>query len=145
MKLMPGAADVARLLDSLGIPRGLITRNVLSSVSHFHSTTFQERPFAPALARCFKPYKPAPDGLLHICKSWGIDPQRVVMVGDSPKDDIVCGNRAGAVTVLFDSEHQHLLEDLPTEQQPTFHVSSMHEMMDMLLNRCQLVGKCEVV
>jgi hypothetical protein len=40
--------------------------------------------------------------LLHICRTWGAPPSRVIMVGDSVKDDIVCGNRAGAVTVLVD-------------------------------------------
>ena len=29
--------------------------------------------------------------------------ERVIMVGDSAKDDVVSGNRAGAVTVLLDS------------------------------------------
>lgn len=29
------------------------------------------------------------------------------MVGDSAKDDVVCGNRAGAVTVLLDSEGRY--------------------------------------
>ena len=93
MKLMPGTQEIAEALDALGVPRGLITRNVQSSVAHFHATVFSPPPFNPALARCFTPYKPAPDSLLHICSTWGIEPAHVVMIGDSAKDDIVCGNR----------------------------------------------------
>ena len=93
MKLMPGTQEIAEALDALGVPRGLITRNVQSSVAHFHATVFSPPPFNPALARCFTPYKPAPDSLQHICSTWGIEPAHVVMIGDSAKDDIVCGNR----------------------------------------------------
>jgi histidinol phosphatase-like enzyme len=53
------------------------------------------------------PYKPSPIALQHICESWGIQPSEVIMVGDSAKDDIVCGNCAGAVTVLLDSEGRY--------------------------------------
>lgn len=53
------------------------------------------------------PYKPSPEALIHICDTWGIPPSSVIMVGDSAKDDVVCGNRAGAVTVLLDSEGRY--------------------------------------
>jgi histidinol phosphatase-like enzyme len=53
------------------------------------------------------PYKPSPEALIHICDTWGIPPASVIMVGDSAKDDIVCGNRAGGVTVLLDSEGRY--------------------------------------
>merc|ERR1719377_418986 len=36
MQLQPGVAEVCRWLDSEGIPRGLLTRNVMKSVEHLH-------------------------------------------------------------------------------------------------------------
>ena len=34
---MPGAAELCGWLDSRGVPRGLLTRNVRASVEHFHA------------------------------------------------------------------------------------------------------------
>jgi HAD superfamily hydrolase (TIGR01549 family) len=140
MKLMPGTAEMARALDERSISRGLITRNVSTSVQHFHDHVFPHPPLNPALARTFTPYKPAPDALLHICKHWGIQPSNVVMVGDSPKDDIVCGNRAGAHTILIDFKREHRIEELPVEHKPTFHVFSMEEVANVLQSECELVA-----
>lgn len=111
MKRMPGAEELGKFFDDTGLPRGLVTRNVQTSVAHFHAVAWPLPPFAPALARDFKPYKPAPDALLHICERWGVHPSEIVMVGDSPKDDIVSGNRAGAVTVLLDTEGKWTMEE----------------------------------
>jgi HAD superfamily hydrolase (TIGR01549 family) len=103
MRQMLGAEELGAFFDARGMPRGLVTRNVATSVAHFHRHAWGLPPFHPALARDFKPYKPAPDALLHICAQWGVHPSEVVMIGDSAKDDIVSGNRAGAVTVLLDT------------------------------------------
>lgn len=44
--------------------------------------------FFPALSREFRPYKPDPSPLLHICTTWEVQPNEVMMVGDSLKDDV---------------------------------------------------------
>lgn len=44
--------------------------------------------FFPALSREFLPYKPDPAPLLHICSLWGVQPNEVIMIGDSLKDDV---------------------------------------------------------
>lgn len=44
--------------------------------------------FTPALSREFRPYKPDPAPLLHICSTWGLPPNEVMMIGDSLKDDV---------------------------------------------------------
>jgi HAD superfamily hydrolase (TIGR01549 family) len=138
MKVMPGAEEMARFLDSHGVPRGLITRNVKESVAHFHTSVFPHKPFNPALARCFTPPKPSPASLLHICSHWGIEPHEVVMVGDSPADDIACGNAAGATTILIDYERRYDTAALPAPHQPMHHVHSMHEVRDVLQQQCRL-------
>lgn len=135
---MPGAADIAQFLDGNGVPRGLITRNVKESVAHFHSSVFPHKAFQPALARCFTPPKPSPASLLHICSQWGIAPQEVVMIGDSPADDIACGNAAGAVTILIDYERKYDTAALPAAHQPTHHVYSMQEVREVLQQQCTL-------
>lgn len=82
VQVMPGAQELCGFLDEAGIPRGLITRNVLASVQHFHAHAFSAAPpFSPAISReCAFPYKPSPAALLHICEAWGISPNECVMV-----------------------------------------------------------------
>ena len=50
--------------------------------------------FSPALSREFRPYKPDPTPLLHICSSWEVQPNEVMMVGDSLKDDVSSSSKA---------------------------------------------------
>ena len=88
-QLMPGLPELCRFLDAAGVPRGLITRNVKSSIEYFHSNHVSQlslAPFEPAISReCAFPYKPSPAALLHICEGWGVAPSEVMMVGDSAK------------------------------------------------------------
>lgn len=137
LKIMPGAKEVSQFLDSRRIHRGIITRNVKESVDFFH-TRFGMPKFSPALSREFTPYKPSPAPLLHICQAWGISPAEVMMVGDSAPDDIVCGNRAGAVTCLLDQEDQY--HDLPHEQIPTHRIRTLSELTSLLQNSYDLQG-----
>jgi FMN phosphatase YigB (HAD superfamily) len=132
MRVMPHASSLGAFLDERNIHRGLVTRNVAASVDHFHANHWgsekgvddekddssdtvtdasmktrihsRMKPFSPALARDFKPYKPAPDALLAVAKAWGVCPTECAMVGDSAKDDVVAGNRAGCVTILLDTK-----------------------------------------
>lgn len=57
------------------------------SISTFPPLSLQLK-FVPALSREFRPYKPNPAPLLHICSSWGIPPNEVMMIGDSLRDDV---------------------------------------------------------
>nr|XP_034577853.1 haloacid dehalogenase-like hydrolase domain-containing protein At2g33255 isoform X1 [Setaria viridis] len=134
LQIMPGASELCGFLDSKRIRRGLITRNVKDAVDLFHQRFGMM--FAPALSREFRPYKPDPAPLLHICSTWNIPPHEVIMVGDSLKDDtlqVVCGKRAGAFTCLLDETGRYGPHDsLPEEVKPDFKVSSLAEVFTML-------------
>lgn len=105
MAFMDGLADLCRFIDDSGLKRAILTRNVGRSVAHLHEKLQKEEAlagFSPAVARdsvCEQgkpiPPKPAADAILHICSAWGCEPRNVLMVGDSPADDIVAGYRAG--------------------------------------------------
>ena len=141
MRVMPGAQELCAALDAAGVPRALVTRNVSSSVDFFHRTAFNLPPFFPALSREWTPYKPAPDALHHIADHWGVPASELVMIGDSAKDDIVCGNRAGAATILLDTEGQYEgLEDaaLGGERRPKFFARSLEEVAAVLLEQVEL-------
>lgn len=135
MRVMPGAQELCSLLDDAGVPRALVTRNVSSSVDFFHRTAFNLPPFFPALSREWTPYKPDPSALHHIADHWGVSSHELVMIGDSAKDDVVCGRRAGAVTILLDSEGRFTpggMDQLIDEQKPDFLVRSLHEAAEIL-------------
>ncbi|XP_020222054.1 haloacid dehalogenase-like hydrolase domain-containing protein At2g33255 isoform X2 [Cajanus cajan] len=126
-----GATELCAVLDSKKIRRGLITRNMKSAVDLFH-----ERfgiTFSPALSREFRPYKPDPAPLLHICSLWEVQPNEVIMIGDSLKDDVACGRQAGAFTCLLD---QKGIYDSPeyadVEFKPHFKVTSLAEVNSVL-------------
>lgn len=147
MQIMPGVPDLCRFLDERRIPRGLITRNVKTSVDYFHAHDgFGLAAFSPSLGRecglAFEPalrFKPHPDSLLHVCSVWGVAPSEAMFVGDSPKDDIVCGNRAGAWTVLLDEEGRYTEADLQGEAKPHFTVSRMSDIVQLLQENFELL------
>ena len=110
MTLAPGLGSVLHWLESARLRRGLVTRNHSAAVDAFHSLLAAQEaallaaaapagaagaarslahPFSPALSREFRPYKPDPAPLLHICAQWEVQPQHVLMVGDSHVDECV--------------------------------------------------------
>lgn len=89
--------------------------------------------FAPALSREFRPYKPDPAPLLHICTTWDVQPNEVMMIGDSLKDDVACGKRAGAFTCLLDETGRYNSPEYANvEFQPDYKVSSLLEVCSLL-------------
>ncbi len=72
--------------------------------------------FCTTLSREFRPFKPAPDGALHIARTvFGVAPEECIFVGDSV-DDLKCGRAAGMATALLDEDrskaHLHPLADI---------------------------------
>ncbi|KAJ7197127.1 hypothetical protein O6H91_Y504900 [Diphasiastrum complanatum] len=68
---------------------------------------------------------------------WGLSPEEVLMVGDSAKDDVVCGKTAGALTCLLDESDRYDVTTLPAEQCPDFKVK-LFEVGDLLQERFEL-------
>ncbi|XP_073134895.1 haloacid dehalogenase-like hydrolase domain-containing protein At2g33255 [Henckelia pumila] len=131
LQIMPGASELCKFLDSRNIRRGLITRNVKDSVVLFHNRFGMT--FSPALSREFRPYKPDPAPLLHICSNWGVQPDEVMMIGDSLKDDVACGKRAGAFTCLLDETDQCSSPEYHNMGlEPDYRVSSLVEVHSLL-------------
>jgi phosphoglycolate phosphatase-like HAD superfamily hydrolase len=60
------------------------------------------------------------------------------MVGDSPADDMACGNAAGALTILIDYQRKYDAAALPAQHQPRHHVHSMREVIEVLQTQCRL-------
>lgn len=107
LQLMPGAAELGTWLHSHGIPMALVTRNSAATVSHFMENVWPSN--LPALSLAISrddgfPPKPDPAALLAISRSWGVEPSHaLLMVGDSPANDIRFGKAAGVRTALLDT------------------------------------------
>lgn len=137
LQIMPGASELCKFLDSRNIRKGLITRNVKESVDLFHNRFGMT--FSPALSREFRPYKPNPAPLLHICSNWGVQPNEVIMIGDSLKDDVACGKRAGAFTCLLDETGQYNSPEYHNAGlEPDYCVSSLVEVHSLLETNFEL-------
>ncbi|WOL05129.1 haloacid dehalogenase-like hydrolase domain-containing protein [Canna indica] len=142
LQIMPGALELCRYLDSRKIRRGLITRNMKAAVDLFHQRFGLE--FVPALSREFRPYKPDPAPLLHICSIWDIPPSEVLMIGDSLRDDVVCGKRAGAFTCLLDETGKYGSPDTYTDDiRPDFKVSTLSQVLSLLENHFDLIPQLQ--
>ena len=105
LQLTPGAREFAEWLARQGIPTALVTRNMRATIDHLHATLWLGLPpFSPAISRddAYEP-KPHPAALEAILKTWDVSPEDVVMVGDSPANDVIFGKKAGVATALVDS------------------------------------------
>ena len=105
LELTPGAREFAEWLARQGIPTALVTRNTRATIDHLHATLWKGLPpFSPAISRddAYEP-KPHPAALEAILATWDVLPEEVVMVGDSPANDVIFGKKAGVATALVDS------------------------------------------
>ena len=108
----PDAARIIHFCRARGLRLGIITRNSRRSLERsfegFSSIALED--FEVILTRDDPvEVKPAPDGVLHLCRALGIDPAEAVVVGDFIYD-IEAGDRAGAVTVFYDSNPKRSFE-----------------------------------
>ena len=109
LELMPGAIDLARWLQMHGVPTALVTRNTARTVQHLHKTFWTPAglpALSPAISRDDDtlPSKPNPAAMTAIASEWGVPlGPGLLMVGDSPSNDVGFGKAAGVSTALLDT------------------------------------------
>jgi phosphoglycolate phosphatase-like HAD superfamily hydrolase len=131
LELIPGAVELARWLGARGVRTALVTRNSSSTVQHFQRVLWEPAglpPLFPALSREDEvgPPKPDPAALRYIASQWDVPLDAgLVMVGDSPKNDIAFGKAAGLATALLDTGRRYVDGDDGTDGGADFVVSSL--------------------
>jgi HAD superfamily hydrolase (TIGR01509 family) len=95
--LNPGVAAFLDWLAGRGVRRAVLSRNMRGAVEKVLRRCGLS--FDLVLAREDAPYKPSPEGLWHICVTWGVAPAEVLMVGDYLYD-LQAGRSAGTRTAL---------------------------------------------
>eukprot|EP00439_Symbiodinium_sp_Y106_P049899 s3159_g6.t1 len=107
LELAEGALELGRWLQRHGLPTALVTRNSASTVRWLHDNAWGPAglpAFHPALSRDDVEHdKPHPAALEAIATEWNqqLGPG-LLMVGDSPSNDIGFGKAAGVSTALLD-------------------------------------------
>lgn len=97
-ELQPHAAEVVHGMRAAGATVVLMTRNSRRSATTVLRKHALE--FDMTWTREDGPMKPSPEPVLRICETLGAGPDRAWVIGDYHYD-ILCGNAAGATTVLF--------------------------------------------
>lgn len=116
LELATGVVEMSKWLESHNIPCAMVTRNTRATVDTFFSNLWLPaglKSFPIVLTRDTSlnlPSKPDPSQLQHIAVAWGISlpSDEIIMVGDSPSNDIKFGKNAGVATALVDSGRSHL-------------------------------------
>ena len=128
LTLAPGVRQFANWLKFYNTPTALVTRNTKETVEHLHSALWEPLGlprFSPAISRdspAHVPAKPHPAAMNIVKEAWGLasplgsPPSStinngllpdVLMVGDSPSNDIEFGKAAGVATALVDSGRRY--------------------------------------
>ena len=113
LELLPGTVEFAQWLASHGVPTALVTRNSAKSIDHLNQALWQPAglpPLSPAYSREDPfPAKPSPNAMFAIARSWDVPlGEGLLMVGDSPSNDISFGKAAGVATALLDTGRAHV-------------------------------------
>mmetsp|Transcript_54857 Transcript_54857/g.90952 ORF Transcript_54857/g.90952 Transcript_54857/m.90952 type:complete len:384 (+) Transcript_54857:131-1282(+) len=134
LRLMPGAAELGKWLQAHGVRTALVTRNSAKTVAHFHSSVWPAalQPFSPAISRDdVWPAKPDPAAMAAICEQWGVAAgPDVLMVGDSPSNDVAFGMAAGCSTALLDTGRR--LSEGGTTGEPDIIVDNLAQLGTLL-------------
>jgi HAD superfamily hydrolase (TIGR01549 family) len=107
---MPGARELVAWLAAHEIATALVTRNTMKTALVFNDILHPKHKFDIVIGRDSEslPSKPDPALFHHVAEKWGMEPADMLMVGDSPANDIEFGKAAGAFTVLLDAERTYL-------------------------------------
>ncbi len=124
-----GAVKCLKILKTMGIQLGIITRNSLVSVNEVlrRFNGINREDFSVIITRENALPKPDPEGVLKAANAMGIKPHELLVVGDF-LFDIMAGQAAGALTALIKNVHP----DMDTSGWPRADMEI--ETLDELLN-----------
>lgn len=95
---MPGAVEVLESLTQQNRRLAILTRNSREATARVLDRL--KLSFSVVVTREDVPPKPDPEGLLKICRHWGVAADEICFVGDF-LFDLQTGQRAGVPTILY--------------------------------------------
>lgn len=146
LQLATGVIELGKFLQWWSLPTAIVTRNTQETVQSLHDQLWCPHSlpkFWPAVGREFVPPKPHPAALEMIAWQWDVSlGPELLMVGDSPSNDIAFGKAAGVSTVLVDPEGQH--RQCQSTMGADFVVDSLAELPRILWQQFRIEGPCVV-
>jgi HAD superfamily hydrolase (TIGR01549 family) len=112
LQLMPGALELTHWLQAHKIPTALVTRNTKRSAQVLQDKLLKHYHFDVVISRDDNDHAPKPDpaSMRYIASQWNLElpNESILMVGDSPANDIIYGKSAGVKTALLDTGRRFL-------------------------------------
>ncbi len=134
--LFPGIDAVLDDLDARGVRWGIVTNKVARLTDPLVKLMHLDTRAACVVSGDTTPYsKPHPAPLLHAAEAIGVEPQRVVYVGDDLRD-VQAGTAAGMATIA--AAYGYCGNEVPPSQWNAHHVA---ETTAALLDLLEQVGK----
>ena len=156
LELGEGVVEFALWLKWHGIPTALVTRNTKTTVDFFQISLWEASGLPrlnPAVSRdspSHLPAKPHPAAMHYILQEWGISLEiedssdaltGILMVGDSPSNDIGFGKAAMVDTALIDSGRRYEEEQSKvTNNIADFYVTNIAMLPHLLWQRYEIGG-----
>ena len=84
--LMPGFVAFAEEMHARGLGLAVSTNRTAEGMQDVLDYFHLPQIFSPVMTVSNATPKPSPDAPLAVCNAWGVEPSRVLMVGDSPSD-----------------------------------------------------------
>lgn len=146
LQLMPGAVQVNKWLAAHEIRTALVTRNTCTTAQVLMELLRKEDESIPCMdpvisreSHAHLPPKPDPTALHEIAQHWNIqDTQELLMVGDSPVNDVAFGKAAGARTALLSSHTKSSASS--NRHDADIHVNHLIELPRHIWNACFIDG-----
>ena len=131
LELLPGAKELVQWCQAHKLPMGVVTRNTKKTTLILQQLLVGDNKGDDIVSSLFDrmiarddpsdlPPKPDPAALYNICETLGVEcNESVLMVGDSPANDVAFGKAAGASTALLDTGRRYSETQAGKEQRST--------------------------
>lgn len=100
VRLMPHFREFAEIAHKRGLRQGVDTNRTAWGIQRVLDFFSLPNYFDPVISSSVAQPKPSPEGARMICHAWGVEPPRVMFVGDSV-DDGEAAHGAGTVFAAF--------------------------------------------
>lgn len=133
-KAAPGAVETLASLRAAGIPTAIVSFadqrefDLMVDAAGLRGLTDFE--LCSEAARSCKPHAPI---FLQALAVLGVEPEDAMYVGDTPRHDIVGGNRLGMRTALVTSFHNEMTGAASPDAEPDHHLTGLTDVLDIVL------------
>ena len=133
-RLYPSAAETLEALAAMGLRLGMISNatshQLVVDIARRHGI---DRYFDPLVTSMgFGRPKPHPGIFRHVLEAWGLEPDAVVMIGDTLGADVLGANTVGMRSILVDIEPNPDNPKFVAQARPTITITRLEEIPGLI-------------